>query len=404
MSLPSRPRLRPLEIKRLRQDGREFFYLRDLLALAGEELLVPVELGPALALFDGEHELPVIRARCLLHAGLDLAPADLAELVRRLDAALLLEGERVDQAKREVLSAYRAAPCRQPALADRVYPGDPAALRTQLAAFAMGAARASPPASGVVGVLSPHIDYARGGAVYAAGWRQAEAAARAAKRAIVLGTDHAGSGGRLTLTRQRYATPFGTLPADPELVEALAAALGEERGFEEELHHRNEHSIELASVWLHHARGGEPLPLLPLLCGHPGPFLSSGRLCGDGIEPAVDLLRAAAADGALVVVAGDLAHVGPAFGDPRPFGPAERSAVEAADRAALAACAGGPEALLREVGAIEDRYRICGLTPLALALAIMPPARFEQAAYAQCPADEADASFVSIAAGCFVRQ
>ena len=404
MSLPACPRLRPLEIKRLRQNGREFFYLRDLLALSGQELLVPLELGPALALFDGEHELPVIRARCLLNAGLDLAPADLLELVRRLDAALLLEGERVEQAKREVLHAYRAAACRPPALADRAYPGEPAALRTQLAAFAMRSERVPPPAGPVAGVLSPHIDYARGGPVYAAGWRQAQHAARAAKRAIVLGTDHAGSGGRLTLTRQRYATPFGTLPMDGELVEALAAALGEEHGFAEELHHRNEHSIELASVWLHHARQGEPLPVLPLLCGHPGPFLSSGRLAGDGIEVAIELLCAAVADGALVVVAGDLAHVGPAFGDPRPFGATERAAVEAADRAALAACAGGPEALLREVGAIEDRYRVCGLAPLALALAIMPPVRFEQAAYTQCPADEIDASFVSIAAGCFVEQ
>mgnify|MGYP001225732757 CR=1 FL=1 len=404
MSLPSRPRLRPLEIKRLRQDGREYFYLRDLLSLSGQELLVPLELGPALALFDGEHELPVIRARCLLNAGLDLAPADLLELVRWLDAALLLDGERVEQAKREMLNAFRGAPCRPAALADRVYPGELSALRTQLMAFELRAEGVPPPAAAVAGVLSPHIDYARGGPVYAAGWRQAAEAARAAKRAVVLGTDHAGSGGRLTLTRQHYATPFGTLPTDVELVNALAGVLGEEQAFDEELHHRNEHSVELASVWLQHARGGEPIPLLPLLCGHPGPFLSGGSLGGDRLNRALDLLRGAVADGALVVVAGDLAHVGPAFGDPRPFGVAERHAVEAADRAALAACAGGTEALLREVGAIEDRYRICGLTPLALALAIMPPVRLDLAAYAQCPADEVDASFVSIAAGCFIGQ
>ncbi|HLZ71313.1 MAG TPA: AmmeMemoRadiSam system protein B [Dehalococcoidia bacterium] len=404
MPLPARPQLRPLEIKRLRQDGHEYFYLRDMLSLSGEELLVPLELGPALALFDGEHELPVIRARCLLGAGLDLAPTDLLELVRRLDAALLLEGERVEQVKREVLAAFRAAPCRPPALADRVYPGELAALRNQLAAFELRAERAPAPQGAVAGVLSPHIDYARGGPVYAAGWRQAADAARAAKRVILLGTDHAGGGGRLTLTHQQYATPFGPLPTDVALVNALAGALGEEQAFAEELHHRNEHSIELASVWLHHARGGEPLSVLPLLCGHPGPFLSARTLAGGGIERAIELLREAVAGGALVVVAGDLAHVGPEFGDPRPFGAAQRAAVEAADRAALAACSAGAEALLREVGTIEDRYRLCGLTPLALALAIMPPVRFEQAAYAQCPADERNASFVSIAAGCFTAQ
>ncbi|HEY7293878.1 MAG TPA: AmmeMemoRadiSam system protein B [Dehalococcoidia bacterium] len=404
MSLPVRPRLRPLEIKRLRQDGHEYFYLRDLLSLSGEELLVPLELGPALALLDGEHDLPVIRARCLLSAGLDISPADLVELVRRLDAALLLEGERVERVKRAVLEAFRGAPCRPAALADRVYPGEAAALHGQLMAFELRAEQAAAPEAEVVGVLSPHIDYARGGPVYAAGWRQAQRAACAAKRVIMLGTDHAGSGGRLTLTRQQYATPFGTLPTDLELVDALEAALGVERAFDEELHHRNEHSIELASVWLHHARGGEPVSVLPLLCGHPGPFLGSGSLDGDGLAGVLDILSRVVADGALVVVAGDLAHVGPAFGDMQPFGPAERAAVQAADRAALAACSDGVEALLREVGRIEDRYRICGLTPLAVALAIMPPVRLQLAAYAQCPADEIGASFVSVASGCFVRQ
>jgi len=405
MPLPARPRLRPIEIKRLRHEGREYFHLRDLLGLAGRDLLAPLALGPALALLDGEHDLAEVRSACLLHAGLALEPADLIDLVRDLDEALLLEGERVEAAKAQTLAAYHAAPHRPPALAGRVYPEAATDLRAQLLAFELQSRRAALPAARVAGVLSPHIDFARGGLVYAAGWAQAAKAASAAELVILLGTDHAGSGGRLTLTRQRYATPWGPLDRDEALAEALIEALGPDEAFAEELHHRNEHSIELAAVWMHHVRGGRPVRVLPVLCGHPGPLLRRGSASGEpAIDRALTVLRAACEAGALVVVAGDLAHVGPAFGDERAFGAAERAEVRAADEALIRACADGDAGLLGEVARHDDRYRVCGLTPLALALAIMPPVRLDVAAYDQCPADEIDASFVSVAGGCFVRQ
>lgn len=398
------PRLRPLEIKRIAHQGRWFYHLRDQLELSDQDLLVPVELGPALALMDGEHDLALIRTRALLQHGLDLAPANLVELVERLEAACLLEGPGLDAAMARALAAYHALPQRPPALADRVYPAAPDELQAHLLAFELPATAAPLPAEQVAGVLSPHIDYARGGLVYAHGWRQAAAAAQAATTAIVLGTDHTGSGGRLTLTRQDYATPWGTLPTARPLRDALAEALGPAEAYREELHHRREHSVELAAVWLHHVRGARPIELLPVLCGHPGPLLSARAPAGvERIDEVVAILREAVAQGALVVVAGDLAHVGPAFGDAQPFGAAERAAVRAADEALIAACARGCGPALEAVAAIEDRYRICGLTPLAVALAIMPPIRLDVAAYDQCPADAENASFVSIAAGCFVR-
>jgi len=61
-------------------------------------------------------------------------------------------------------------------------------------------------------LVSPHIDYARGGPVYAHVWK-------------------------LTLTRQHYATPFGVLPTAREVVETLAGAMGAETAFAGELYH-----------------------------------------------------------------------------------------------------------------------------------------------------------------------
>ena len=125
------------------------------------------------------------------------------------------------------------------------------------------------------GLLSPHIDYARGGEVYAQVWKRAAQAARDAELVILLGTDHYGAD-LLTLTRQNYATPYGVLPTDAALVDRLATAIGAEAAFAGELRHRGEHSLELVAVWLHHMRGGQPVPVAPILTGSFHPFMLNG--------------------------------------------------------------------------------------------------------------------------------
>ena len=93
------------------------------------------------------------------------------------------------------------------------------------------------------GLVSPHIDYERGGPVYGAVWAPAKSAALAADLDIIFGTDHSGGHGKLTLTRQHYATPFGILPTATAIVEACAAAVS--APFEEELHHRIREKIPM---------------------------------------------------------------------------------------------------------------------------------------------------------------
>ena len=139
--------------------------------------------------------------------------------------------------------------------------------------------------------MSPHIDYARGGPVYARVWKRAAEMVKAADLAVVLGTDHFGEDGQLTLTRQHYATPFGTLPTAREVVDALAEAMGVETAFAGELRHRSEHSIELAAIWLHYIREGQPCELVPILCGSFGRFIQ-GEADPEG-DPAINALLGA---------------------------------------------------------------------------------------------------------------
>lgn len=396
------PKLRPIEVRPFVQDGRPLLLLRDPLSLSGQIAVLPQALGPALALCDGTRTLYGIRVALLLQYKLQVDLAVLAEVMETLDALYLLENERSAAAQAQALADYRAAPHRLPASAGGAYPADPAQLRALLDGYLAEVRgrhdRRRPTAAR--GLVSPHIDYARGGLVYAAVWEAAAEAARAADLAIIFGTDHYGGHGALTLTRQHYATPYGVLPTDRAVVDAAAEAIGEEAAFAEELHHRGEHSVELAAAWLHHMRGGAACPVVPVLCGSFGHFVAGAA------DPAADgriaaltaaLRGATAGRRVLVVAAADLAHIGPAFGGP-PVDAAGRDALRAADAALLAPVErGDPAGFFRELQRAQDCNNVCGLPPIYLALRLLAPAAGETVAYDQCPADEQGTSWVSVA-------
>ena len=414
-----RPKLRALDIKRVQQGSREYLHLRDPMSLSGEELLVPVQLIPLLALSDGQRDLGSIRTAAMLLHGLSITQEQVDAFFGRLDEALLLEGPRFDEARARVLETYRGLPFRTPALAGPSYSADPVVLEEKFDGYMEEVGEGSKdspshsPVKGegmngrVVAVLSPHIDYHRGHRSYAKTWRHVSSAAAECELAIILGTDHAGGDCKITPTLQDYATPWGQLPTDKGLVKCLAAGLGGESAFEEEEHHIKEHSIELALVWLHYlVRKGNPkgrLPyVLPVLCGHMGRYVHGGGVA-EG-ETAFDfvvseLREVMKSRKTLVIAAGDLAHVGPVFGDPAPWGRSERAALKRADDLSLeAACNGDAEGFLQGIRSEQDQRRICGLTPIYMALRVLGSGVSGRVtAYDQCPADSMGGSLVSVA-------
>jgi AmmeMemoRadiSam system protein B len=250
-------------------------------------------------------------------------------------------------------------------------------------------------------LISPHIDYQRGGPIYAGVWEEAADALRAADLVIIFGTDHAGSAGQITPTRQNYATPYGVLPTDTALVDAIAAAIGEEAAFAEEIHHRGEHSIELAAVWLHHMRNGQSCQVLPILCGSFQHFVAgqADPATDPVLNASLDVLQKAIAGRRVVVVAAaDLAHVGPAFSHPFPVDHVRYAQLQAADEILIQTIADADaSAFFRTIAAEGDRRNVCGLPPIYLTLRLLEGSvRGELTGYDRCPADGANASFVSV--------
>jgi len=398
---PLRPRLRPLELKWLDGDGRQVLYLRDPSGLAPSSATVPGWVAFLLSLFDGERDVSAIRAAFELRTGQPLTASRVEDVVRQLDEALFLDSSRFRSVRGSALHDYRSAAFRPPALADRVYPGE----STQLLETLRGYDRVTPSETTspgrIRGIVSPHIDYQRGGPVYAQTWRLAREAVREADVVVVFGTDHAGGPGKLTLTRQSYATPFGVLPTAVDVVDKLAEAIGVDAAFDEELHHRKEHSIELATVWLHSVANGTPPRVVPILCGSFQHFTEgeADPETDDTIARAIDVLREATRDRRVVAVAAaDLAHVGPAFGDPLPIGEADRRSIADKDARLLeAVCQGSSPEFFGQLREERDRRRICGLPPIYLMLRFLESCRGAVVDYDQCPADADGGSLVSIA-------
>ncbi|MFZ5916840.1 MAG: AmmeMemoRadiSam system protein B [Chloroflexota bacterium] len=395
-------KLRPIQPMPAAHGGQAGFVLRDPLALSDKTLFVPRELAPILSLCDGSRDIPGLQATLMVQFGLRVPLDLLSQLVEQLDQACLLENDRSAAAHDSALIAYRQAPCRLPTLADKSYPAEPEALTAFFTHFETQLTpddRASPADAGVRGVVCPHIDYPRGGRVYAGLWQRAAQAAQAAELILVLGTDHNG-GGLISLTRQDYATPWGVLPTCQQTVDALAQAIGEREAFRHELHHRAEHSIELAVVWLHAVLGNRTPRLLPILLG------SFQRFVQDQQEPAEHPQLAAAVETlqhiarkqrTLVIAAADLAHVGPAFGG-LPLDFARRAQLRRADEQLLQAiCLGDAAATFDQIRAEGDRRNICGLPPIYLTLRILGQTHGQITGYEMCPADAANTSSVSVA-------
>ena len=395
------PKLRAIDVRPFARNGRPHFLLRDPLHLIDKAVTIPQQMGPLLVLCDGTRDASGLCAAFAVRFGLRIGLETMEQLLIALDEALLLDNDRFALAHAQAVNEYRGAPYRSPGLAGQSYPADTVELDRFLQGHLDEANSIPHGLKSVRGLISPHIDYMRGAPVYAKVWKSAEAEVKAADLVVLLGTDHMGGEGSLTLTRQHYATPFGILPTAREIVDELADALGEEAAFGDELHHRSEHSIELAAVWLHHVREKQPCQVIPILCGSFGHFVRGDAGVGPDGDPEIDALVSVlrqAADGrsVLVVAAADLSHVGPAFGG-QPLDFSGRARLQAADDELIEKmCAGDAKGFFETIKRDKDRHNVCGLSPIYLLLRTLSPTQGYQVAYDRCVADQDGTSVVSI--------
>ena len=392
------PRLRPtVDLARVQADGQSLICLYDRQDPSGGQVVISEPALLLASLLDGERTVPAVRAAFALRTGLSLTERQVAEFVRGLDDANLLDSDRYRDRLRERVEAFQRLPTRPAAHAGGAYPADPAALRTFLdarytIAGGPGAAPSDRTGESLRALVAPHIDLHRGGHSYAWGYREL-AEREPADLYVLLGTCHLPMATPFAATAKAYDTPLGPVRADRAFLDRLARRAPYDI-FADEFSHRGEHSLEFQALYLRylgHAADDGTAAVAPILCVPPQD-LPDGALPSE--SPALGEMLAAlretiAEDGRRIcLVAGaDFAHVGPQFGDParvdRPFA----DHVRAGDLAMLELIARGdadgfyrqvvdeaPGAgMAGEARAVGGPRRICGLAPIYALLWLLGP-------------------------------
>jgi AmmeMemoRadiSam system protein B len=370
-----RPCLRPFLAALPNQDEDGLVLIFDRLGLSHGPHPFTRQEYHCLQFFDGQRSLLAIEEQIRRDGhGPVVSQTLLRSLVSRLDDVLFLDNPRFRQ--------LVEGSVREPRFVGS-YAGDPATLRSQLRDLFVGPGGSGLPQhvrpdGRLRAVLVPHIDYPRGGATYTWGFKELVERTDASLF-VIIGTSHH-SFHRFTLTRKHFKTPLGVTPTDQDYIDRLVHYYGPGLFDDEWQAHLPEHSIELEVVFLQYLyenRG--PIRLVPLVVGSfydsvelrqsPRRYEDIGRMVR-----ALEAVEKEWREPICYLISGDLAHIGPKFGDREPVRRPWLTASQHQDRAILdAAESANSEEFFQVIAAEQDARRICGLPPTYLALAAAQP-------------------------------
>lgn len=412
-----RPRLRPGLAAARDERDHSAIVVFDQFRLSRQILRVSPREFTWMQWLDGSKTLRDVQAAAMRESGGALVPIEpLMALVDKLDTALFLDGPRFE--------AYLTGPVREPSCLG-CYPEDPDELRRKLTGCFTGEGGPGPPktagsrqqAAGSNGkasslpaagcrlraLLAPHIDYLRGGVSYAWGFK--ELAERTdASLFVIVGTSHY-SAERFTLTRQNFKTPLGVVETDQKFVDRMVEHYGNGL-FNDPFAHVPEHSIELEVVFLQYLfESVRPIRIVPLVCGSFQDCVESGDepAKSDDVGRMIAALKQAEAEAGepiCYVISGDLAHIGPKFGDSGRVTESQLTVSRVQDQALIERAekvdASGYFRVIEQEG---DTRRICGLPPTYLVLNAATPASGKLLHYGQYvhPRGHESVSFASMA-------
>jgi AmmeMemoRadiSam system protein B len=152
-------------------------------------------------------------------------------------------------------------------------------------------------------------------------------------------------------------------------------------------------------VWLQYLRHKKPCPMLPILCGSFHHFMidQANIEAEEKFKACVDVLRAEMAKRRTVVVAaGDLAHLGPAFDGP-PLDAVAQAQMKVDDEALMdVLCQGNATEFFEFMRGGQYQRNVCGLSPFYFTLSVLDQTQGQTIAYERCLADHHKTSFVSV--------
>lgn len=394
-----RPKLRPgIDVGRFPQTPEGMFTLYDSGGLSQAAVNVSRAALWLIGRFTGSHTLEDIGQEFGRETGQPIENGTLERLVDQLDQCLFLESAVFEAHYAVLVKQYRSLSVR-PSLPMGL-PEDPRALQATLDEILAEADVVEPDAP-VVGLIAPHLDYARGRPCYAAAYAQI-ARGPAPRRIVFLGTNHSPRTSVPVATGRDYTTPLGRTRTDVTFIERIERRCGHLRRCE--FDHVREHSVELQLIWCQHLFGADRFEAVPVICPDPDtpadafPFAPETGTVTNFAEALRDVLGQDGRE-TLVIAAADLSHVGPAFGDEQPLHEAYLADIRDRDRIALDHVgANDPDAFLQHFKSTENPTKVCSVGCIYSLMKALPAARATVLRYHQAVTQEAHTGVTCTAA------
>src|SRR5262245_29849457 len=211
------PRRRALDAFPVELKGEHYFVLRDTEGLFDDPMILDPFSFLVWNLLTGEAEIKDVQKEIAGYAnGIEVPENRIAHIVERLRKGLLVESPQVEEKRRELAETFKASKVRPARFAGRGgYPPDAEPVAKEVDGYYRNELGAGPPdrkqkGNAPRGILSPHIDFRRGGACYTHAYR-AVAEAEPPATVLVLGVAHLSPPSPFILSDKAYETPLGKL-------------------------------------------------------------------------------------------------------------------------------------------------------------------------------------------------
>lgn len=387
-----KPKLRYIEAIPIEEDGERRILIRDPQNMTDKMLALAPEAFMIVAMFDGENSIVDVQAEIAKRFGQIVPRETIESMLEVLDENLLLESDRFRTHQKKMFEEFRSLAVREPTCAGGAYAADPVELRQEIESYfdtqdgpGSHNGEATKP---VKALISPHIDYVRGGHCYAHVYQKLNHAPPV-DVFIILGTGHAGPRGHYVFTKKDFETPLGVVETDREFIQALEEKIGNDL-CEEEFIHKGEHSVELQLTFIQLTYEETQCPkIVPILCGGFHEAIKDGKVPAEvpEVKRFLDALKETIAESekrVCVLASADLAHVGPRFGDEKPVDGNFLRWLESEDLEMLEVVQDlKAEDFFRNVQKDMDRRRVCGLASIYTLLSVTDAEEVELLKYSQ---------------------
>lgn len=346
--------------------------LRDTQGVAPSHAVLPVDFIPIVSRMDGRRTCEEI-ARQVTSELRERVPVDLVvRLATELETALFVDGAPYRRERDRIEREFREAAVRPASHAGGAYHDDPTKLAEYIdhECLAKAAPKKAKGSHGTLrALIAPHIDPWRGAECYGHAYTTLRAAlADDVDTFVLFGTSHAPMRAPFSICRKAFATPLGAVEADLAAVDRIAAAVkGDFDVYEDQFNHKREHSLEFQAVFLRHLLGKRDARIIPILAGlgeqqHTGKSPAKNAACERFFAEVAAVVEE---KNAVVIAGADLAHVGPRFGDAKPYTDRQRAVLDETDRESLDhAERVEAESFWSHVAKDLDTRRVCGLGPI----------------------------------------